>query len=123
MTIRMVLSVDVDHFPGGEVGIERILDVMEAKGISAMFFVAGKFAQEYEDVIKDIDSRGHEIGCHGYSHGLDVAENFVDLEVDEQKKRIEKSSEILKGITGQDVRIFRAPYALISHNTINELES
>ncbi len=122
MTIRMVLSVDVDHFPGGELGIERILDVLEAKGISAMFFVAGKFAQEYEDVIKDIDSRGHEIGCHGYSHGLDIEENFVDLDAAEQKKRIQKSSEILKGIIGQDVRIFRAPYAMVNHITLNVLE-
>ena len=123
MAIRMILTVDVDHFPGSEVGIGRILDILERRDIKATFFVAGKFAEEYENVIKEIDSRGHEIGCHGYSHGLDVAENFVDLEVPEQKKRIEKSSEILKGITGQDVRIFRAPYALISHNTMNVLES
>jgi hypothetical protein len=123
MATRMILTVDVDHFPGSEVGIKRILDLLEKKGIKAMFFVAGKFASEYEDVIKEIHSMGHEIGCHGYSHGLDVEENFVDLDIEEQKRRIKRSSEILKEITGSEVRIFRAPYAKVNHNTLNVLES
>ncbi|UCG70800.1 MAG: polysaccharide deacetylase family protein [Thermoplasmata archaeon] len=122
MKIRTILTVDVDHFPGSEDGIERILDIFERRGIKAMFFVAGKFALEYANVIMKIDSMGHEIGCHGYSHGLDTKENFVDLGFSEQKKRIEKSSEILKEIIGKEVRIFRAPYAMINHTTLNVLE-
>lgn len=123
MTRRLVVSVDVDHFPGSEIGIKRIMDILDERGIKAMFFIAGKFAEEYENVIKDVYLKGHEIGCHGYSHGLDVAENFVDLNLEEQKKRIEKSSNILKEITGQDVKIFRAPYAKANHSTIKVLES
>ena len=103
MTIRMIISVDVDHFPGSEVGIRRILDIIEKRDILATFFVAGKFAEEYENVIMEIYSKGHEIGCHGYSHGLDTAENFVDLEANEQKKRLEKSSEILKNMSLLDI--------------------
>jgi peptidoglycan/xylan/chitin deacetylase (PgdA/CDA1 family) len=87
-----------------------------------MFFVAGKFAEENQDVISRIKSNGHEIGCHGYSHGLDVEENFADMPEDEQRRRLEKSSEILKGITGEDVKIFRAPYAKANHITLRVLE-
>jgi peptidoglycan/xylan/chitin deacetylase (PgdA/CDA1 family) len=112
----------VDHFPGSEVGIKRILDLLDKRDIKAMFFVAGKFAKEYNEVIKDIHLKGHEIGCHGYSHGLDVDENFIDLDLTEQKIRIEKTSKILKGITGHDVKIFRAPYAMVSIKTLTALE-
>jgi peptidoglycan/xylan/chitin deacetylase (PgdA/CDA1 family) len=123
MTGRLVVSVDVDHFPGSNIGIKRIMDILDEKGIKAMFFIAGKFAEENENVIKEIYLKGHEIGCHGYSHGLDVAENFVDLNIEEQKRRIERSSKILKDITGQEVNIFRAPYAKANHRTIRVLES
>jgi peptidoglycan/xylan/chitin deacetylase (PgdA/CDA1 family) len=123
MTKGLVVSVDVDHFPGSEIGIKRIMDILDERGIKAMFFIAGKFAEECEEVIKDIHLKGHEIGCHGYSHGLDVDENFVELDLEEQKRRIEKSSSILKGITGEDVKIFRAPYAKANHSTIRVLES
>ena len=121
MKKRMILSVDVDHFPGSDVGIVRILDLLDRKGIKAAFFVAGKFAEEYGHVIKEIQVRGHEIGCHGYSHGLDLAENFVDIGLEEQRKRIEKASGILREIINDDVRIFRAPYAKANSDTIKAL--
>lgn len=122
MKKRTIISVDVDHFPGSEVGIDRILNVLDQKAILAMFFVAGKFAEEYENIIKKIHLKGHEIGCHGYSHGLDVSENFICMEYREQKKRIKRTSEILKGITRTDVKVFRAPYAMVSTDTLNALE-
>lgn len=123
MTKRMIISVDVDHFPGSEIGIKRIMDILDERGVKAMFFIAGKFAEEYEDVIKDIYLNGHEIGCHGYSHGLDVSENFVDIGFDEQYGRIQKSSKILKDITGEDVKVFRAPYTKANHVTLEVLEN
>jgi hypothetical protein len=122
MTKKMILSIDVDHFPGSEVGIERILDLLDKRNILAMFFVAGKFAEEYAEVIKEIHGKGHEIGCHGYSHGLDVSENFIDLGYQEQKRRIKKTSEILKEITNEEVKVFRAPYAMVGTETLNVLE-
>ena len=122
MKNRTIISVDVDHFPGSETGVFRLLDLFNQRGIKAMFFVAGKFAEEYEYVISRIHLDGHEIGCHGYSHGLDISENFVDIDAGDQRIRIKKSSEKLKEITGEDVRIFRAPYAKANHKTLDVLE-
>lgn len=122
MKKRTILTVDVDYFPGSEVGIERVLSLLEGKGIKAAFFIAGKFAEEYESVIKEINDKGHEIGCHGYSHGVDLSENFVDLDVVEQRNRIEKASDVLREIVGYDVKIFRAPYAKVNSDTIKVLE-
>ncbi len=122
MTTGFIISVDVDNFPKSEIGIKRILEVLDNKDLKAMFFVAGKFAEDNRGIIKEIHLRGHEIGCHGYSHGLDVSENFVDIGFDEQYRRLHKSSEILKEITGKDVKAFRAPYAKANHITIKTLE-
>ncbi|UCE73110.1 MAG: polysaccharide deacetylase family protein [Methanomassiliicoccales archaeon] len=119
---KVILSVDVDHFPKSEVGISRILELLDNKGIKAPFFIAGKFAEENESVVKEIHTKGHEIGCHGYSHGLDLDENFVELDLVAQRRRIEKTSIILKEITGHDPKIFRAPYAKANHLTIRALE-
>jgi peptidoglycan/xylan/chitin deacetylase (PgdA/CDA1 family) len=123
MKKRTIISVDVDYFPGSEIGIFRLIELFDQMDAKAMFFVAGKYAEEYDDVISRIHSHGHEIGCHGYSHGLDVSENFVDMEVEEQRRRIEKSSRILKRLTKENVRPFRAPYAKANHRTIGVLES
>ena len=123
MKKSMIISVDVDHFPGSEVGVERILDLLDDNKISSSFFITGRFGEEYPDVVREIDCRGHEIGCHGYSHGLDVEENFIDLDYPEQVDRIAKSTEILRYIINRDVTIFRAPYAKASSDTIRALES
>jgi len=122
MKKKMLLTIDVDYHPGSEIGVEKILDLLDRKEIKATFFIAGKFAEEYEEVIEKIYNKGHEIGCHGYSHGKDQEENFVDLELDEQRKRIKVASEILSRISGGDIRLFRAPFGKVSVNTIKVLE-
>lgn len=118
----MILTVDVDHFPGSETGIERVLGLLERKEIKATFFVAGKFAEEQPSVIKEISSKGHEIGCHGYSHGLDIEENFSHLNFEEQRERIEKSTSILKEIVHDDITLFRGPYGKANGDTLRALE-
>jgi peptidoglycan/xylan/chitin deacetylase (PgdA/CDA1 family) len=123
MKRKMILSVDVDHFPGSESGVQRILDILDDKGISSAFFITGKFGEEYPDVVKEINKRGHEIGCHGYSHGMDVEENFISMKYEEQVERISKSTKILGEGIKRDVVMFRAPYAKASSTTIRALES
>ncbi len=119
----MIISVDVDHFPGSEKGVQRILDLLDDKKISSSFFIAGRFGEEYPQVVAQVNDRGHEIGCHGYSHGLDVEENFVSLKYEEQVERIAKSTEVLSKITNKGVTMFRAPYAKVSSETIRALEN
>ncbi len=123
MRKRMIISVDVDHFRGSEVGIQRILDLFDDKKISSSFFITGMFGEEYPQVVEQVNDRGHEIGCHGYSHGMDVDENFIDLKYEEQVERIAKSTEVLDNIINKKVTMFRAPYAKASSETIRALEN
>lgn len=48
----------------------RILDLFDEYEVKATFFVLGWVAERYPQLVGEIERRGHEIGCHGYSHRL-----------------------------------------------------
>ena len=118
-----IFSIDVDYFPGSETGVLRILKMLKDRKIKGTFFITGKFAEEYPYILKEIIKNGHEIGCHGYSHGIDQNENFVDISTDEQFKKIKLSTDIIQKIACCDVKVFRAPFLRANENTITVLES
>jgi len=47
-----------------------ILDVFGENQVSGTFFILGWVADKYPDLVREIDMRGHEVACHGYSHQL-----------------------------------------------------
>lgn len=73
---------------GARVGVPRILDLLERKGIAATFFVPAHTAASFPEALKAIVGRGHEIGLHGYCHetpiGLSRAEeaDLLDRAID-----------------------------------------
>jgi len=44
--------------------------MMEAQKVRATFFVSGHVAERYPSLVRQVAEQGHEIACHGYSHGL-----------------------------------------------------
>ncbi len=48
----------------------RILDLLDAHGVTGTFFVLGWVAARHPGLVREIRSRGHEIACHGFSHDL-----------------------------------------------------
>ena len=57
-----------DYLPRLNQYLVQILDLLTERNIQATFFCLGKVAEEYPEVIKSIAKRGHQIGCHSYSH-------------------------------------------------------
>lgn len=47
---------------------EQILAVLRQRGVSATFFLTGRFVQRYPDLVRRIASEGHEVGNHTWSH-------------------------------------------------------
>lgn len=45
-----------------------ILDALAARGIKATFFVLGRHAERWPDLVRRAASEGHTIGNHGYYH-------------------------------------------------------
>ena len=84
---------------------EQLLDGLKERGVHATFFVTGEHAKLHPDVIARMQSEGHLIGNHTYSH--------IQLQKgnrEEFKEELIKTNEVLKEITGEDVEYVRPPY-------------
>lgn len=83
-TIVNALSVDFeewyhpelvkDHLGGGPRAkragetVRMLLDLMEKYGHRCTFFLLSETVEAYPCLVRDIEGRGHEIGCHGHTH-------------------------------------------------------
>lgn len=56
--------------PRVEKNVERLLGILEERGVHATFFVLGWLAERAPALVRRIADGGHEIGCHGFSHQL-----------------------------------------------------
>lgn len=46
----------------------ELLDLLKEHGIKATFFVLGKKAKQYPELIERMHREGHQIGIHNYTH-------------------------------------------------------
>jgi peptidoglycan/xylan/chitin deacetylase (PgdA/CDA1 family) len=65
--------------------LPRLLGQLEDKGIAATFFVEGLNAEIYPDLLREIDSRGHEVALHAWRH-----EQWAELGAAEQTANLER---------------------------------
>jgi len=106
------LSLQSEATYGPEVGLPRILDLLEDRGVRATFFVPGYTAERHQEIVAEVARRGHEVAHHGYLH-----ERPDLLEEEEERKVLRKGSEILYQITGRRPRGYRAPSWEMSERT------
>ena len=98
---------------GPNVGLPRILSMLERQNIKATFFVPGWVAEKYPERIRDITRAGHELAHHGYMH-----EDCSALSPSEERKMILKGIEALRSVTGRTPKGFRL---VPSENTLGIL--
>jgi len=101
---------------GAEVGVPRILDLLDKYEIKSTFFVPGHTADTYPEVCKEIVARGHEIAHHGYMH-----EDPTDLPLEQEEAILIKGLEALERIGVKPIG-YRSPGFDFSPNTVNLLE-
>lgn len=51
-----------------DIMLGRLLDLLDSAGTKATFFCVGMMGRNFPEVIRKIDERGHEIGCHSNIH-------------------------------------------------------
>jgi peptidoglycan/xylan/chitin deacetylase (PgdA/CDA1 family) len=98
---------------GLEIGLPRILNVMDAYNIKMTAFVPGWVAEHHSDAVRMLVQCGHEIGCRGYAQ-----ENLGLLNPRQQEKAIQKGYEAVINVTGIKPRGFRAPFGEITLDTL-----
>lgn len=86
----------------------QILDILKEKNIKATFFVIGKKADAYPDILKRIHKEGHLIGGHSYSHHF-----FFDwFTFRQMEHELKLTAEVVLRVTGKKIRLFRPPYGV-----------
>lgn len=88
---------------GIEEGAPKLFELLDELSVPATFFTTGDTAARYPSFAAEVVERGHELGCHGYSH-----HSFMKMTATEARNELQESSSILRdfGI----VTSFRAPY-------------
>ncbi len=120
---RWHFTIDVDWVPGSEVGLEGLLDFCDRRSLKATIFVAGRFAENYADLIRECRRRGHELGTHGWEHGsLEEDEDFRSASYDQQRKWIRLATDAVEKASGVRPVVFRAPNLWVSETALRALE-
>ena len=84
--------------------LDKILDLLDATSIKATFFCTGQMAEFFPSVVRKIQSRGHEIGCHSYCH---TWMNKMDFKAAEADTKMAVNA--LEQCIGEKVLCYRAP--------------
>ena len=62
-----VASITFDDGPN-PLATPRILDVLKREDVKATFFILGRHADRWPDLVKRVADEGHQIGNHGWHH-------------------------------------------------------
>ena len=84
----------------------RLLDLLDAAGAKATFFVRGDRARAYPHLIAEIARRGHGLGNHTFGH---PQATFWCAGPRRAAREIGACSDVLRELTGHAPRLFRAP--------------
>ena len=82
----------------------KILEVLDEKELKGTFFCTGMMATDFPHVVKLIQARGHEVGCHSFSHKW-----LNKMTEDEAYKDTYESVDALEQCIGEKVKSYRAP--------------
>lgn len=99
---KVALAINVDW---GEDVLPEMLDVLEQENVKATFFVTGRFAEKFPELVQQIAAAGHEIGNHGYKHP-----HPDQLSVAQNQKDITQSEAVLEKLTGTKPTLYAPPY-------------
>lgn len=93
------------------VGHDKLLNLFSKKKIKATYFILGKLIEDHPEIIKEIISEGHEIGCHTYSH-----QALYTMQPDDFRKEIQLCNDLIKQFDTKYIG-FRAPYFSIDQRS------
>lgn len=120
---RFYFSVDVDWVRGSEAALPEIFALCDEYDLRATFFAVGGFAEEYPELLAEAVRRGHEVGTHGWLHGLDNREDYRTATWDEQHDWVTRATNAVERATGVRPRSFRAPNLWVGETTLEVLEA
>ncbi len=86
-----------------------VLDALASRGVKATFFVLGRHAERWPDLVRRVADEGHSIGNHGYHHRKlhFKSPSYVREDLELGTQSIERASRVRPSL-------FRAPHGFRS---------
>lgn len=92
----------------------QILDILLKYQVRACFFVIGKNAEQYPELITREIREGHEVENHTFNHPFLSQSGMVETETE-----IRRTGEIIKQLTHKEPHYFRPPRNLFTQDTLD----
>jgi peptidoglycan/xylan/chitin deacetylase (PgdA/CDA1 family) len=108
-TTRRALALTFDDGPDPR-WTPALLDMLEARGHRATFFVIGARAERHAALLDEMRRRGHEIANHSWAHSY--ATPFIPPA--RFAHELERTNDLIKRATGVRPQWFRPPVGLLS---------
>lgn len=96
----------------------NILNELKRYNAHSTFFMVGKMAQQYPDLVMQIMADGHELANHTYTHP-----NLTKLDQKEIISEVLRTRTVLKEITGRQTYLFRPPGGDIDPFVVKQLRA
>ncbi len=104
-------------YEGAEI-VEEICGVLRANGATATFFIGGCWAEDNGETLVKILENGNEIGSHGYFH-----KDHSKLDENGNREEMVSTADLIKRLTGVEVKLFAPPSGAFSDKTLKVAES
>ncbi|MDD4182634.1 MAG: polysaccharide deacetylase family protein [Candidatus Omnitrophica bacterium] len=123
--VPILITWDIDPTPETTIenkkqALELITLLLKDLQMNCTFLFHANIANRLENEILLLIKSGHEIGCHGLTHGSE--EEYDKMPEDLQRTYLNKATDILKNITNRPIKTFRGPRVKTSHITDKILE-
>lgn len=109
-----LIALTFDNGPGKST--DSILSILDRYNAQATFFVVGKNALEYPQVLKKIHDKGHEIGNHTLTNRYISVVGSKHL----VRNELDSTASIINSICGVETHLFRPPHGWRSPWMMNE---
>lgn len=110
-TAEKIIALSFDDGPHSEY-TPQVLALLAQYKATASFFVIGKNIQGNEKLLKQIQTDGHSIGNHSYTHAF-----FIDFKnVQGFKAELNQTAELVFNVIGKQIKLFRPPYGVTTPN-------
>lgn len=93
--------------------IVEMLDIFDSYQVKTTFFVGGSWVAKNVDMAKEIYSRGHEIGNHGYNH-----KDHDKLSYQRNYDEIHKTHLLVSANLGIEMNLFAPPSGAYNDTTV-----
>ena len=91
---------------------QRVLNLLAEYNTYGTFFILGKVAEDFPELVRQIDNAGHEIGVHGYHHL-----QFHRMTPRSAREELIGAKHLLEDLTGKEIKGHRAPAFSITPKT------